>query len=664
MKRLLSGNEAVARAAWEAGAVVGSGYPGTPSTEILEEFAPYPDVYAEWAPNEKVALDVATGAAYAGRRAFATMKHVGVNVASDALFSVSMTGIEAGLVIISADDPAIHSSQNEQDNRQFAKFARIPAVDPSDSQDSHDLMMVAFDISEQFDTPVMFRTTTRVCHTSSPVEVGEIRKTFPAPDKYVRNLSKYSMIPANARARHPVIEERITQLTEFAETFPFNKVEMRGTELGIIANGVAYNYAREVFPDASTLKLGMVYPLPPKMIAEFAKNVDKLIVMEELDPFVEDQVRLMGIELWRPEGKPLTYPHTKSIFPMIGELDPGSVRKAAVEAGLLEADDAAAAAPANGGAASSNGMPITLDAPVNGAALVGGGCGAHGEASAAGVPDAEGRPALDLTVMSALPGRPPILCPGCPHRSSFYVLHKLGVPVNGDIGCYTLGMAEPLDALHTNGCMGASIAVAHGAAQAGDKERHVAVIGDSTFFHSGIPALLNVLYNRSNVLTIIMDNRITGMTGHQQNPGTGKTLQMKDTTETDIASVVRALGFAEDKVVTIPSYEVKALEKQLKEWMKLDEPAVLITKEECALLPVAKTTWMPLEVNDKCNGCTICFRIGCPAILKSDELDPKTQRPLAEIDPLLCTGCEICAQVCPRDAILFREQVLEHTSHH
>ncbi|HYO85719.1 MAG TPA: thiamine pyrophosphate-dependent enzyme [Dermatophilaceae bacterium] len=651
MKRLLSGNEAVARAAWEAGAVLGSGYPGTPSTEILEEFAPYPDVYAEWAPNEKVALDVATGAAYAGRRAFATMKHVGVNVASDALFSASMTGIEAGLVVVSADDPAIHSSQNEQDNRQFAKFMRLPCVDPADSQDSHDLMMTAFDISERFDTPVMFRTTTRICHTSSPVEVGEIRKTFPIPDKYVRNLSKYSMIPANARARHPVIEERISQLTEFAETFPFNKVEYRGRELGIICNGVAYNYAREVFPDASTLKLGMVYPLPPRMIADFAANVDKLIVMEELDPFVEDQVRCMGIELYRPHGKAPTYPHTKSIFPMIGELDPASVRKAAQAAGLLPAggQDAVAAAPATGGAASSPVVP----APT--------GDNGSGQLAAA---DPEDRPALDLTVLSNLPGRPPILCPGCPHRSSFYVLHKLGVPVNGDIGCYTLGMAEPLDALHTNGCMGASIAIAHGAAQVGDAERHVAVIGDSTFFHSGIPALINVLYNGSNVITIVMDNRITGMTGHQQNPGTGKTLQMKETTEIDIEKLIRALGFPEDKVVSIPSYEIKALEKQLRTWLKEDGPAVLIAKEECALLPSAKTTWMPLEVNDKCNGCTICFRIGCPAILKSDELDPKTQRPLALIDQVLCTGCEICAQVCPRDAILFRAQVLEHAGHH
>ncbi|MEI2730562.1 MAG: thiamine pyrophosphate-dependent enzyme [Dermatophilaceae bacterium] len=657
MKRLLSGNEAVARAAWEAGAVVGSGYPGTPSTEILEEFAPYPDVYAEWAPNEKVAIDVAAGAAIAGRRAFASMKHVGVNVALDGLYSVSMTGIEAGLVVISADDPSNHSSQNEQDNRQLAAFVRLPCVDPADSQDSHDLMMAAFDISEQFDTPVMFRTTTRVCHTSSPVEVGETRKTYPAPEKYVRNLAKYSMVPANARARHPVIERRIEDVAEFAETFPFNRVEMRGTELGIITSGVAYNYAREVFPEASTLKLGLVYPLPRRMIAEFARSVDKLIVLEELDPFVEDQIRLMGVPLWTPEGWTPTYPHTKSIFPMIGEFDPAVVRRCAVEAGLLPAPAAAPSATLPGD------VPLTVATTPAGNGN-GNGNGHHHAPVGDGIPAQGDRPTLDLTVLANIPGRPPILCPGCPHRSSFYILHKLGLPVNGDIGCYTLGMQDPLDALHTNGCMGASIAMAHGAAQAGDAERHVAVIGDSTFFHSGIPALVNVLYNRSNVITIIMDNRITGMTGHQENPGTGHTLQQKATTEIDIERVVLALGFPREHVVTLHSYEVKDIEKQLKAWTKIAEPTVLITREECALLPTAKTGWMPLEVNDSCNGCTICFRIGCPSILKSDQLDERTQRPLAVIDPLTCTGCEICAQVCPRDAILFKDQVLEHAAHH
>ena len=330
---------------------------------------------------------------------------------------------------------------------------------------------------------------------------------------------------------------------------------------------------------------------------------------------------------------------TKSIFSVTGELDPGSVRTAARAAGLLASNGTGAARPAERG-----GIPApTLNGPP-----------AHPA-------DANGRPTLDLTVLAALPGRPPILCPGCPHRSTFYVLHKLGIPVNGDIGCYTLGMGEPLDALHTAGCMGQSIGVAHGAAQAGDGERHVAVIGDSTFFHSGIPALLNVLYNQSNVITIIMDNRITGMTGHQENPGTGMTLQRKQTVEVDIERVVRSLGFTEDRVATISAYEVKTLEKQLKAWLRQDGPFVLIAKEECALLPTVKPTYLPLEVGESCNGCTICFRIGCPSILKSEQLDPRTQRPLALIEASTCTGCEICAQVCPRDAILFREQVLEPT---
>ncbi len=608
MKRLLSGNEAVARGAWEAGVKVGSAYPGTPSTEIMETFAQYPDVYAEWAPNEKVALDVAIGAAYAGRRAFAAMKHVGVNVAADALFAAAMTGIEAGLVLVSGDDPSMHSSQNEQDNRQFAKFARIPCLDPADSQDAHDLMVAAFDLSEQFDTPVLLRMTTRVCHTSTPVEVGIRRENLPVPEEYPRNLAKYCMVPANARQRHPVIEARIKSLAEFAETFPFNRVEWRSTELGIITGGIAYQYAREVFPEASVLKLGMVYPLPQRMIRGFAGKVKKLIVLEELDPFIEEQIRLMGIKLFSQDESPPaggSYPQTKSIFPIAGELDPAAVRASGQQAGLLP--------------------PLLLQPqPLTG---------------------------------ENLPPRPPVLCPGCPHRSSFYVLHKLGVPVNGDIGCYTLGMVKPLDALHTVGCMGASIGVAHGAAVAGDKERHVAVIGDSTFFHSGIPALINVAYNKSNVITIIMDNRVTGMTGHQENPGTGKTLQQKETQVIDIERLVRALGF--ERVATVDAYDVAAIEKLLKEWLKSDEPAVLITREECALLPSARSRWLPLEVvKEKCNGCTLCFRIGCPAILKSDELDPRTQRPLAEIDPLMCTGCEICAQICPRDAILFRDQIL------
>ncbi len=601
MKRLLSGNEAVARGAWEAGVLVAAAYPGTPSTEILEEFARYPNVYAEWSTNEKVAVDVAVGAAYAGRRALATMKHVGVNVAADSVFYASMTGAEAGLVIVTADDPAMHSSQNEQDNRRYAKFARIPCVEPSDSQEAKDLVGVALNISEQFDTPVFLRLTTRICHSSTPVELGEQVPPRPVLEKFPRNPQKYIMIPGHARQRHPVIEERITRLAEFAETFGYNQVEWGDDDLGIVTCGVAYQYAREVFPRASFLRLGLTYPLPARLLRDFAARVKRLIVIEELDPFLEEEIKLLGIPC---EGK--------SIFPLCGEFDTRVVRDSAVAAGLLPAT---ASVP----------LPLTL-------------------ARTEGLE------------MPAIPPRPPVLCPGCPHRALFHVLSKRKVPVAGDIGCYTLALLPPLSAVHTCGCMGASIGVAHGAAQAGIGERMVAVIGDSTFFHTGLPALANVAYNRSNVVTVILDNRITGMTGHQQNPGTGKTLQLQEVPVLDLERLVRALGI--ERVATVPAYDVKALDAVLKEFLQAEGPSVLIARDECALLPEARKRWLPLQVDaEKCNGCTMCFRIGCPAILKSEELDVKTQRPKALIDGGLCTGCEVCAQVCPRDAILFRSQV-------
>lgn len=606
MKRLLSGNEAVARGAWEGGVEVASGYPGTPSTEILETFARFPNVYAEWAPNEKVALDVAVGAAYMGRRALATMKHVGLNVAADTFFYASMTGLEAGLVIVSADDPSMHSSQNEQDNRNYARFARVPCLEPSDSQEAKDLTIAGLSLSERFDTPVLLRLTTRICHSSSQVELGERVTRPPAVERFPRNPAKYVTIPANARQRHPVIERRIEDLAEFANTFEFNRIEWQDRRLGIVTCGVAYQYAREVFPDASILKLGMSYPLPTRLVREFADRVDRLIVLEELDPFLEEGIRLMGIEV--DAGRhPYGGPGSKSIFPRCGELDPRVVRESAIAAGLL--------------------------------------------------PESEQAPLAQVEA-GPLPPRPPVLCPGCPHRAAFYVLHKLKVPVNGDIGCYTLGVVPPLSAIDSCGCMGASIGVAHGATKAGSPERHVAVIGDSTFFHAGIPALMNVAYNRSPVITLILDNRVTAMTGHQDNPGTGRTLQRQETVRIRLEPLVRALGI--EHVTTVDAYDVDAIERTLKAYLQLDEPAVLICEHACALLPEARKLWTPLEVmSEKCNGCGLCFRLGCPAILKSDELDERTQRPKALIDPLLCTGCEVCAQICPRKAILFREQVAE-----
>jgi len=598
VKRLLSGNEAVAWGAWESGVRVAAAYPGTPSTEILETFAPMPDIYAEWTPNEKVALDVAVGAAYAGSRAMAVMKHVGLNVAADSYFYASMTGMEAGLVIVNADDPFMHSSQNEQDNRRYAKFARVPCLEPSDSQEARDLVGTALDISEQFDTPVLLRLTTRTSHSYSIVDLKGTRPPQSQAEKpsYRIDTAKYVMVPGNARRRHPIVEERIGKLAEYAETFPYNRMELKDRSLGIVSDGVAYQYARQVFPEASILKLGMTYPVPARLLRQFASQVKRLIVIEELDPFIEEEIRLLGIPV---EGK--------SIFPICGELDQQIVRECAIEAGLLP--------------------------------------------SSARVPVAQPDKGL-------LPPRPPILCPGCPHRGVFYVTNKLKLVVNGDIGCYTLAFLPPLGALHTCGCMGGSIGVAHGVAKAGIAERNVAVIGDSTFFHTGIPALLNVAYNRSNTITIILDNRTTAMTGRQENPGTGRTLQGSETVQVEFEALARAMGI--QRVHTVDPYNLKEVEAALGDCLAADEPAVIIARRECALMPEARKTWLPLRVDEeRCNGCGLCFRVGCPAIVKSDVLDAKTGKPKARIDPLLCIGCEICAQVCARQAILFRAQLAE-----
>ncbi|MBN1429983.1 MAG: indolepyruvate ferredoxin oxidoreductase subunit alpha [Anaerolineae bacterium] len=593
-QEFLSGDEAIARGAFEAGVRVAAAYPGTPSTEILETLAHYQDVYSEWSPNEKVALDVAVGAAYAGSRAMAVMKHVGLNVAADTFFYASITGAEAGLVVVTADDPDMHSSQNEQDNRHYARFARVPCVEPTDSQEAKDLVGAAFDISEQFDTPVLLRITTRIAHSSGLVALGEPRSTErDAPPEYRVDRAKYVMVPGNARRRHPIIEDRVTQLQAFAETFAYNRVELGNTRLGIITGGIAYQYAREVFPDASFLQLGMTYPLPEKLIRDFANRVEQLIVIEELDPFIEEQIRLLGIPV---EGK--------SIFPLCGELDQTIVRRSAIKAGLL---------------------------------------------------DASPSPPIEQKEQdSALPGRPPLLCPGCPHRGVFVATNKLKLVVSGDIGCYTLGFLPPLGALHSCGCMGASIGVAHGISKADIAQKHVAVIGDSTFFHSGIPALLNVAYNQSDTVTIILDNRTTAMTGHQENPATGKTLMGQPAHEVEIEDLVRSLGIP--LVLTVDAYDVKAVETALRQCLDSEGPAVIVARRECALLPEARKQWVALSIDaERCNGCGLCFQIGCPAVIRSDVVDAKSGRAKAQIDVLLCTGCEICAQVCARKAISFRD---------
>ena len=589
LKRLLSGNEAVARGAWEAGVRVASGYPGTPSSEILENLARYDGLYAEWAPNEKVAVDVAIGAAYAGARALAVMKHVGLNVAADAFFYASMTGAEAGLLIVVADDPGMHSSQNEQDSRRYAQFARVPCLEPADSQEAKDLVALGLELSERFDTPVLLRTTTRIAHSSSLVALGEP----PAPSAakaYRVDASKYVMVPANARRRHPVIEERITALSAWADEAPCNRLEWRGRRLGIVASGVAYQYAREVFPEASTLKLAMTYPIPAGLVRTLAAGVERLLVLEELDPFLEEQIRLLGIHT---EGA--------AIFPRCGELDPTVVRESAIRAGILPAMDTAQ------------------------------------------------QPTFTENGIRSLPARPPVLCAGCPHRAVFYVLRKLNLVVNGDIGCYTLGYLPPLSALHTQGCMGASISVAHGVAQAGSPQQNVAVLGDSTFLHSGIPGLLNVAYNQGRTLTIILDNETTAMTGHQPHPATGRTLRGQETVRVDLAALARALGIAH--VQTVDSYDLRAVEQAVRAALSAQAPAVIVAQRACALLPGVRPTWHALAIDpQRCNGCGRCFELGCPALSRSKQT-AHNGRALAQIDPLQCTGCAVCAQVCARGAI-------------
>lgn len=586
MKSVLSGNEAIARGAFEAGVKVAAAYPGTPSTEILENIIQYDNIYAEWAPNEKVALEVCTGAAIAGSRTLACMKHVGVNVAADPLFTAAYTGIKGGLVIITADDPAMHSSQNEQDNRNYAKFAKIPMLEPSDSQEAKDFVKIAFEISEKFDTPVFIRTTTRISHAKSIVKLEDPMDQNPvtAPEK---QPGKYVMLPGNARARHPLVEERIKQLSGFNDRFEKTEMEINDTAIGIIAGGICYTYAKESFPEASFLKLGMVYPLPEAKIREFADKVDKIYVFEELDPFLEEQIKAMGI--------PVT---GKAVFPVCGEFD-----------------------------------PMTAETGITGT-----------------TPAADEKPLIDY-----LPPRPPNMCPGCPHRGIFYTLSKLKLFVTGDIGCYTLGALPPLQAMDTCICMGGSIGHAMGIDKALGREnlgKTVAVIGDSTFLHSGITGLLDIVYNRGSATVMILDNRITAMTGRQENPASGRTLRGEETKSVDFTELSRALGV--DHVVTINPYDLSEVETVIREEINRPEPSVIISSAPCVLHRTKKKEKTePLRVaEEKCIGCRVCLNIGCPAIEWKPERGKKGQ---PFINPGLCNGCRVCQQVCKTEAIVKSE---------
>ena len=573
MKQLMIGNAAIARGLYEAGCSVVSAYPGTPSTEITEEAAKYDEIYCEWAPNEKVGMEVAYGASLAGKRSACAMKHVGLNVAADPLFTLSYTGVTGGMVIFVADDPAMHSSQNEQDSRHYAEAAKVPMLEPADSAEALEFTKLAFVISETFDTPVIVRMCTRIAHSQSVVEVGEREEFTPVP--YEKKPQKYIMAPANAIRRHPLVEERTAKLIEYGETAPLNRVEKADSELGIITSGTSYQYVKEVYGDSvNVLKLGMVHPLPEKLIRDFAASVKHLVVIEELDPVIETHVKALGLPV---EGK--------SIFPILGEFSQSMVARL-----MGEAEKPSQSA----------------DTPI--------------------------------------PVRPPVMCAGCPHRGLYYALAKNKVTVLGDIGCYTLGMAPPLSAVDSVLCMGASVSGVHGfnkALGADAEKKTVAVIGDSTFMHSGMTGLVNIAYNGSNSTVIILDNSITGMTGHQQNPTTGYNIKGDPAGKVDLEAFVQSIGIRRVRVVD--PYNIKECDTAIKEELAAEEPSVIISRRPCALLKYVKHN-PPLSVDrDKCKGCKMCMKIGCPAIRMKDGK--------AEIDTTQCTGCGVCSELCAFGAI-------------
>ncbi len=573
-KKLMLGNAAVARGLYENGVTVASAYPGTPSTEILECTAKYDEVYAEWAPNEKVATEVAIGASIAGARAFCAMKHVGLNVAADPLFTVGYTGVNGGLVIAVADDPSMHSSQNEQDSRHYAKASKIPMLEPSDSQECKDFIQAAYELSEKYDTPILYRLSTRVAHSQSIVTL-EDRKDVPLKD-YERNIGKYVMMPGNAKRRHPEVEQRICDLTEYAETTPLNRVEYGDKKIGIITSGMCYHYVKEAFGDTvSVLKLGMVYPLPVKLIQDFAAQVETLYVIEELDPFIEEHCNHIGVSVIG-----------KTLFPICYEFSAKQIKE--LVSGKKENEFA--------------------------------------------VPEED------------VPVRPPVLCPGCPHRGTFYVLKKMGVHICGDIGCYTLGAVAPLNAMDAVVCMGASIGMSFGMSLARGKgfaKNTVAVIGDSTFIHSGITGLIEVVYNKGINTVLVLDNSITGMTGHQDNPTTGKTLKGESTVSVDLEALGHAVGI--QRVTVVDPFDLSSLEQVLKEELAAEEPSLVIVQRPCALLKGVKFPG-PIQIDqDKCKKCKACMKLGCSAIsMKNGALT---------IDSTLCNGCGLCQRVCKFDAI-------------
>ncbi|MBR1524792.1 MAG: indolepyruvate ferredoxin oxidoreductase subunit alpha [Lachnospiraceae bacterium] len=565
-KEIMLGNAAIARGAWEAGVKVSAAYPGTPSTEISENIVKYPEVYAEWSPNEKVAAEVAIGASLAGVRAMVSMKHVGLNVASDPLYSVSYIGVSGGLLFCVADDPGLYSSQNEQDTRLIGRSAHVPVLEPSDSQEAHDFARLAFEFSEKYDTPIIMRTTTRLGHSQGTVELSD--RVTPEDKPYERNIMKTVMMPGMAKGRHVYVEEREKRMAEDAASMEINRIEMGDTSIGFITSGIAYQYVKEVYPEASVLKLGLVYPLSEKLIKDFASRVDRLIIFEELEPFIEDFVKSIGLSC---EGKEL--------FTLQGEYSANMLRE------------------------KLKGEEVSYKA-------------------------------------SEVPNRPPILCPGCPHRSTFYVLKKLGIHAAGDIGCYTLGAVAPLSVVDTTVCMGASISMLHGMEKARGKDfikNWVAVIGDSTFMHTGINSLEDLAYNRSTATVMILDNSTTGMTGHQDHAATGKTLDGTEVPEISIYKVCEAMNIKH--IVEVDAFDTKELERVVKEETLRDELSVIIVCAPCALLKGQKFPYKVRPITENCKKCGMCLKPGCPAVKRKED-------GTIEIDDTLCNGCGLCVQLC------------------